>query len=124
MSKILLIDDHSDIRRLIRLTLGQAYEVFEAEDGVTGLEVARKARPDLIVLDVMMPGGMDGFAVLEAIRADPDLAATRVVIVTARGQGKDYDEGMRRGANAYFIKPFSPMQLVACIKDMLAKPAS
>lgn len=121
MTRILLVDDHSDIRRLIRITLGKSYEVLEAEDGATGLDIARRMKPDLVVLDVMMPGEMDGLKVLDAIRADPELARTRVIMVTARGQTKDYDDGMERGADAYFIKPFSPLQLVSCIKDMLAE---
>lgn len=119
MTKILLVDDHSDIRRLIRITLGKAYEVLEAEDGATGLEIARKSKPDLVVLDVMMPGDMDGLRVLDAIKADPQLVNTRVIMVTARGQSTDYEDGMNRGADAYFIKPFSPLQLVAAIKEML-----
>ena len=121
MNKILLIDDHSDIRRLIRITLGKGFEVLEAEDGVTGLEIARTQHPDLVVLDVMMPGGMDGLQVLDAIRANPALGHTRVIMVTARGQASDYEAGMNRGADAYFIKPFSPLQLVASIKETLAK---
>jgi len=121
MKKILLVDDHSDIRRLIRITLGKAFEVFEAEDGPTGLAMTREHRPDLVVLDVMMPGELDGFQVLEAIKGDPELSAIRVLMVTARGQAQDYEAGMSRGADAYFIKPFSPLQLVACIKETLAK---
>lgn len=121
MTKILLVDDHSDIRRLIRITLGKAFEVLEAEDGTTALTIARRHKPDLIVLDVMMPGELDGLQVLDAIKADPTLVQTRVIMVTARGQARDYDDGIQRGADAYFIKPFSPLQLVAAIKDILAK---
>jgi len=120
MSKILLIDDHSDIRRLIRITLGKAFEVIEAEDGLTGLKMARHHKPDLVVLDIMMPGTLDGLQVLDAIKADPELVDVRVIMVTARGQAQDYDSGMSRGADAYFIKPFSPLQLVNCIKEILA----
>jgi DNA-binding response OmpR family regulator len=121
MTKILLIDDHSDIRRLIRITLGKGFDVHEAEDGPSGLKLARSLRPDLIVLDIMMPGAIDGLQVLDAIKADPDLIDTRVIMVTARGQNKDYDDGIDRGADAYFIKPFSPLQLVASIKKILDK---
>ena len=120
MKKVLLVDDHADIRRLIRITLGRNYDVLEADDGASGLEIARQHRPDLVVLDVMMPGAMDGLQVLDAIKADPQLAATRVIMVTARGQSRDFDEGMQRGADAYYIKPFSPLQLAAAIKDMLS----
>lgn len=119
MPRVLLVDDHSDIRRLIRITLGKSFEVLEAEDGATGYEITRKMKPEVVVLDVMMPGAMDGLQVLDAIRADSHLQGTRVIMVTARGQSKDYDDGMNRGADAYFIKPFSPLQLVSCIKEML-----
>lgn len=120
MKKILLVDDHADIRRLIRITLGKNFEVFEAEDGTTGLAMAREKRPDLVVLDVMMPSELNGLQVLDALKSDPQLSATPVIMVTARGQAQDYEDGMRRGADAYFIKPFSPLQLVACIKETLA----
>lgn len=121
MNKILLVDDHSDIRRLIRITLGKAFEVIEAEDGVTGLELARQQKPDLVVLDIMMSGQLDGLQVLDAIKADPELKNVPVVMVTARDQAKDYEAGMSRGADAYFVKPFSPLQLVSRIRELLAR---
>ena len=119
MKKILLVDDHSDIRQLMRLTLGKAYEIIEAEDGSSALEVVRRQRPDLVVLDVMMPGEMDGYQVLEYIKSDHVLRGTKVIMVTARGQAKDYDAGMSRGADGYFIKPFSPLQLTNKIRETL-----
>ena len=121
MTKILLVDDHSDIRRLIRITLGKAFEVLEAEDGQTGLQLAREQMPDLIVLDIMMPGEMDGLQVLDAIKGDPQLKQIHVIMVTARGQSKDHEHAMLRGADAYFIKPFSAQKLVAAIKEMISK---
>jgi DNA-binding response OmpR family regulator len=81
----------------------------------------RQLKPDLVVLDVMMPGELDGLQVLDAIKSDPQLKRISVFMVTARGQARDHDEGMRRGADAYFIKPFSPLQLVAAIKSQLAR---
>lgn len=119
MKKILIVDDHSDIRKLIRITIGNAYEVLEADDGRAALEIIRNQQPSLIVLDIMMPGDMDGLQVLDAIRADPKLAGIQVIMVSARGQLHDYQTGMSRGANAYLIKPFSPIQLVNTIKDLL-----
>ena len=121
MSKILLVDDHADIRRLMRVTLGKTFQIIEAEDGVSAFKLAKQEQPDLIVLDVMMPGEMDGLQVLDAVRADPDLRKTRVIMVTARGQVRDTEVGMRRGADAYFVKPFSPLQLTACIQETLSK---
>jgi DNA-binding response OmpR family regulator len=121
MAKVLLVDDHSDIRRLVRITLGKTFEVLEAEDGTTALEIVRRQKPELVVLDIMMPGELDGLQVLDAIKADANLAATRVIMVTARGQAQDYEYGMQHGADAYFIKPFSPLALVASIKEILAR---
>ena len=123
MKKILLVDDHADIRRLIRITLGKSFDILEAEDGDGALEIVRQQRPDLVVLDIMMPGNLDGLQVLDSIRADPQLAGTRVIMVSARGQARDYDEGMQRGATAYFVKPFSPLQLANAIKEALAMPS-
>lgn len=120
MKKILLVDDHPDIRRLIRLTLGQDYEVFEAEEAASALVLFRQHCPDLAVLDVMMPGPMDGLQLLDTIKADPELARTPVIMVTARGQSSDSEAGLKRGADAYFIKPFSPLQLAATVKTLLA----
>ncbi|MCX7142963.1 MAG: response regulator [Proteobacteria bacterium] len=119
MKKILIVDDHSDIRKLIRITIGNSYEVLEAEDGMTALQIIRHHQPALAVLDIMMPGEMDGLQVLDAIRADPALKDMQVIMVTARGQAKDYEAGMSRGANAYLIKPFSPIHLVNSIKELL-----
>lgn len=121
MKKVLIVDDHSDIRRLIRITLGSHFVVLEAEDGEGSLEIIRRDKPDLVVLDVMMPGGLDGLQVLDIIKADPQLKHIHVLMVTARGQVSDYEEGIRRGAQQYFIKPFSPLQLVATIRETLAE---
>lgn len=116
---ILIVDDHSDMRHLMRVTVGNDFNVLEAEDGRSGLDVARRMNPDIIVLDVMMPGEMDGLQVLDAIKADPHLRDTLVAMVTARGQVADGDDARKRGADAYFIKPFSPLQVVAWVREHL-----
>ena len=119
MTTILLVDDHSDIRRLIRLTLGKAYTVLEAGDGPAALEIAHRSRPDIIVLDIMLPGELDGLQLLDAIKSDSQLTNTRVIMVTAKGQ--DHEKCMERGADAFFVKPFSPLQLVTFIKETLPR---
>lgn len=121
MIKVLIVDDHPDIRRLIRVALGRNFEVMEAADGLGCLAIARRMRPDIIVLDVMMPGDLDGMQVLDAIKSDAHLKHTCVIMVTAKGQEHDYEGGIRHGADAYFIKPFSPAQLVAAIENFFAK---
>ncbi len=113
MHKILIVEDHADIRRLIRMTLEfEPVEIHEAPDAIVGLEEARALRPDLVLLDVMMPGGMDGLELCRALRADPALAEVPVVVLSARGQASDRQAAMDAGANAYLVKPFSPMQLL------------
>lgn len=107
MATILVVDDHSDIRRLLSITLSKEFQVLEAEDGVTAMEMVRRHQPRVVLLDVMMPGEMDGLQVLEAIKSDPLTRSTLVVMITARGQTVDQEEGRKLGADAYFIKPFS-----------------
>lgn len=121
MHKILIVDDQADIRRMMHIALGDDFDLLEAADGITALEMVRQHRPDVVLLDIMMPGGLDGLQVLEMIRNDPKLQHTRVILVSAKGQVSDYDLGMRMGANAYFVKPFSPLQLLIAINDQLAQ---
>lgn len=119
MTTILVVDDHADIRRLLSITLGKEYQILEAEDGMKALELVRRHLPKVVLLDVMMPGVMDGLQVLDAIKADPLTRDTLVAMITARGQSADHDEGRRRGADAYFIKPFSPLQVVSWVRSHL-----
>lgn len=113
MKKIVVVDDHADIRRLIRMTLEfEDYEVHEAADGESALRLTRELRPDLLLLDVMMPGALDGLQVCAAVRADADLSHVHVMLLSARGQARDREAGMQAGAHAYLVKPFSPLQLI------------
>lgn len=121
MKKILIVDDQPDIRRLIHLTLRKRYEIIEAGDGATALELVRARKPDAMILDVMMPGEFDGFEVLKQIKGDPDLSAIFVVMVTAKGQSSDFETGISAGADGYLIKPFSPLQLMNLIQEHLEK---
>ena len=117
---ILIADDHADLRKLIRMTLlGGPFTVLEAEDGLQALAGARARRPDLIILDVMMPGELDGYQVCAAVKADPALRAVPVILVTARAQRADLQAGQEAGADAYLIKPFSPMELLERVTAML-----
>lgn len=121
MKKILIVDDQPDIRRLIHLTLGKSYELIEAGDGATALEMVHASQPDAVILDVMMPGEFDGFEVLKQIKGDPALSAIFVVMVTAKGQSSDFEAGIRAGADGYLIKPFSPLQLKNLLQEHLEK---
>jgi DNA-binding response OmpR family regulator len=121
MHKVLIVDDQADIRRMMNIALGEDFDLLEAGDGLTALDMVRQHRPDVVLLDVMMPGGLDGLQVLQKIRADSRLMHTRVILVSAKGQVSDYELGMQMGANAYFVKPFSPLQLLVAINDQIAQ---
>ena len=121
MKRVLIVDDQPDIRKLIRMTLEfENYEIHEASDGASGLRLAGGVLPDLILLDVMMPGEIDGLQVCRAVRANPALSGTRVVLLTARGQARDHEAGRLAGADEYLVKPFSPLQLIETIERLMA----
>jgi CheY-like chemotaxis protein len=117
--RLLVCDDEDVLRSLIRATLA-GYTVIEARDGDEALEQARQLRPDLILLDMMMPG-RSGLDVLSELRRDPTLAATPVVMLTARTQVADRDAAEAAGADYYLAKPFSPLQLISVVEELLEK---
>ena len=121
MKKILIVEDQPDIRKLIRMTLEfEDYEIHEAADGAFGLRMASAVGPDLVLLDVMMPGELDGLQVCQRIKSDPKLAGLKVVLLTARGQARDREAGQVAGADDYLVKPFSPLQLIETIERLVA----
>ncbi len=120
MKRVLIVEDQADIRKLIRMTLEfEPYEIHEAANGTDGLRLAIEVQPDLILLDVMMPGDLDGLQMCARVRALPALQATRVVLLTARGQTQDRHAGQEAGADEYLIKPFSPLQLIETIERLM-----
>jgi len=120
MSKqVLIVDDEPNIVISLEfLLLREGFEVRVARDGEAGLAKIRESHPDLVVLDVMMPK-LDGFAVLEAVRADPALQSTRILMLTAKGREADKDKGLGLGADAYIAKPFSTHELVDKVRELL-----
>jgi DNA-binding response OmpR family regulator len=120
MKRILIVEDQADIRELIRMTLEiEDFDIHEAENGDIGLQMARQQRPDLVLLDVMMPGSLDGFAVCTHIKNDPALKRMKVVILSAKGQDNDKQQGKQAGADGYLTKPFSPRQLLEVVSRHL-----
>ena len=120
MQRVLIVEDQPDIRKLIRMTLEfEAYEIAEAADGTQGLRMVEEFKPDLMLLDVMMPGEFDGLQVCQRIKANPSLAHIKVVLLTARGQARDLDDGQNVGADEYLVKPFSPLQLIDTIERLM-----
>lgn len=125
MSKrILIVEDHADIRRLIRMTLEfEDHEIHEAPNADEGLEAVRRLRPQLLLLDIMMPGSMDGLDLCRLVKSDPTLGMPWVVLLTARGQSQDIEAGMNAGADAYLLKPFSPLKLIETIDSLGSHPS-
>lgn len=120
-AKILIVDDEPNIVLSLEFLMKQAgYQVRTASDGEAGLAAVADDRPDLILLDVMMPK-KSGFEVCEALRADPQRNALQIVMLTAKGRDTEVAKGLALGADAYFTKPFSTKELVAKVKEMLAR---
>ena len=121
MPRVLVIDDEEPIRLLCRVNLEAAeIDVSEAEDGKSGLEAARAERPDVILLDVMMPG-MDGWQVFEQLLQDETTAQIPIVFLTARAELRDQARGLELGGVDYVTKPFNPLQLAPLIEDLLER---
>lgn len=120
-ARILAIDDNADIRGLLSFVLGKEnYEVTTAADGIAGLQLIKDNKPDLILLDVMMPE-FSGFDVLDAVRSDKDshVRDIPVLMLTAKSSTEDVDEALRLGATSYIVKPFRPAKLVEKVRDLL-----
>lgn len=117
MSKtILAVDDERDILRIIEHSLTiHGYAVVTAESGREALEHIALQQPDIVVLDIMMPG-MDGFEVLQQIRADPKTAELPVILLTAKTEEASIAKGWREGANLYLVKPFEMSELLDCVE--------
>ncbi len=119
-TKVLVVDDQEVLRRLVKLSLdGHGYEFSEATSGDEALEIIPKFEPDLVILDVMMPGNYSGYQVCEKIKNDIHTAHVKVILLTARGQRTDLAEGKRVQADGYMVKPFSPMDLVIKVHGLL-----
>ena len=124
MDKIVLIEDDPGIRTVIRLALKGAgfTSICEAENGTDGLALVQREKPALVILDLMLPG-MDGLAVCSAIRRNPSVSGTPIVMLTARAAEEDVVRGLELGADDYITKPFSNAILVARVKAALRRTA-
>jgi DNA-binding response OmpR family regulator len=117
--RVLLADDDPSLLRLISTTLGSDdFDLLQAGDGQEALELARREHPDLILLDINMPR-LDGFEVCQALKSDPEMNSIKVVMLSARGSDKDRARGRECGADDYFVKPFSPIQLLNKVYALL-----
>ena len=121
MPRVLVIDDEGPIRLLCRVNLEAAgMEISEAEDGPSGVEAARAEQPDVILLDVMMPG-MDGWEVFGELLKDERTAKIPIVFLTARAELRDQARGLELGGVDYVTKPFNPLHLAPLVNDLLER---
>jgi two-component system, OmpR family, phosphate regulon response regulator PhoB len=122
MKKILIVDDQVEVRELVQVTLEIGdYQILIAENGQQALDLARAEHPDVILLDIMMPGSIDGLEVCRRLKADPATADMTIVILSAKGQESDLDAGRLAGADTYFTKPFSPIALIEKIEAVIER---
>jgi DNA-binding response OmpR family regulator len=118
---VLVIDDERSIRLLCRVNLGASgMEVLEASNGDEGLDLARREQPDLVLLDVMMPG-LDGWSVARALADDPETRTIPVVFLTARADASDRRRGQQLGGVGYVVKPFDPVEIGDLVEEVLRR---
>lgn len=121
--KLLLVDDSSTILMMEKMILGSgSYELITASDGSEGVEKARSERPDLILLDIVMPK-LDGFETCRLLRADPATRSIPIIMVTTRGEEQNVERGYEAGCNDYVTKPLDKSELVTKVRDQLAAGA-
>jgi CheY-like chemotaxis protein len=120
-ARVLVIDDEDDVRMIVRFALESdgRFEVTEARNGAEGLHAAQRSRPDVVLLDAMMPG-LDGYAVCRRMRTEPSLADVPIIFLTAKTQGYERREGLAAGATDYLTKPFDPIGLADRLATILA----
>jgi len=120
MKKVLIIDDLSTTRDLVKWALNESgFKLYEASNGEAGLQIAKQFHPDLILLDIMMPGELDGYKVCEQLRASDTLSKVKIILLSANDSESDRKRGQEVGANAYLAKPFKPALLRGLVSKLL-----
>jgi two-component system, OmpR family, alkaline phosphatase synthesis response regulator PhoP len=118
--KILIVDDNENIREALSYLLeDEGYKLWIAKDGVEALREVKNIRPDIMILDIMMPE-LNGYDVCRIIKNDPELKKTYVIMLTGKGLVAEQERGKEAGADEYIVKPFNPMEILAKIKGLLA----
>lgn len=121
MKKILIVDDQIEVRELVQVTLEIGdYQILTAENGQQAIEIAQAEHPDIILLDIMMPGSeVDGLEACRRLKADPAMTGVTIVMLSAKGQEGDIEAGKKAGADDYFTKPFSPIALIEKVEQVM-----
>jgi CheY-like chemotaxis protein len=120
MVKILIVDDQLEVRELVEVTLRVGdYQIMKAKSGEEAIKIVKAEKPTLIIMDIMMPGGMDGLEAAQIIKNDPKTQDCKIILLTAKGQQSDIEKGFANGADGYFTKPFSPLELIKKVEESL-----
>ncbi len=124
MKKILIVDDQKEVRELVEVTLRledylEDCQIFQAKSGDEAIKLARAEKPDLVFMDVMMPGGIDGLEATRVLKNDPETKGCQIIMLTGKAQQDDQEKGLKAGADVYFSKPFSPRELIKKVEEVL-----
>lgn len=120
MNKILIADDHEEIRELLKVTLeDENYEIHFSPNAKKAIEIARGIEPDIIIMDIMMPGSINGLQATKIIKAEPYGNRSKIIILSAKGKDRDKIKAIEAGASAFIEKPFNPIHLIQKIKSLI-----
>ena len=120
LGKALIVDDEKTNRLILKsLLVKQGYQTIEAVNGQEAVDLFHQEAPSIIFMDVMMPGGMDGLEATRSIKNDPETNDCKIIMLTAKGQAEDKRKGTEAGADDYFVKPFSPLDLITKVEEVL-----
>jgi two-component system, OmpR family, phosphate regulon response regulator PhoB len=122
VKKVLIVDDQKEIRDLVEVTLSiENYLILKASNGEEAVGIARREKPDLIIMDVTMPGKLNGLDATRKIKSDPEAQGCKIIMLTGLDEEEDQKSGLQAGADEYFTKPFSPLQLINKVVEILER---
>ncbi|MEA3427837.1 MAG: response regulator [Thermodesulfobacteriota bacterium] len=120
MKKILIVDDQKEVLDLMEATLAmEDYQILKATNGKEAVDMARAEKPDMIIMDIMMPGEIDGLEATLTLKNDPETSACPIIMLSAKNQKDDIKKGFAARADDYFTKPFSPLELIRKVEEIL-----
>ncbi len=120
MKKILIVDDQREVRELVEITLrSSGYQIFQAKNGRDAIDIVKAFKPNVVIMDIMMPGELDGLEATRILKRNPDTKSVKIIMLTAKGQSTDFDKGFEAGADGYFTKPFSPLDLIKKMEEII-----
>ena len=120
MKKILIVDDQIEVRELVEVTLRYGnFKILQASNGLDAIAIVKKEKPELVIMDIMMPGEIDGLETIRRIKSDLQTKTCKIIMLTAKGQDTDKEKGVELDIEDYFVKPFSPLDLINKIEEVL-----